>query len=67
MASADPNIVIAVVGNKLDLAEESPQLRQVRKEDAERFVKSQHLKYYETSAKKNINVDDVFLSLLKGI
>ena len=40
------NIVVALVGNKVDLDN-----RQVKKEEADEYAKSLGLKYYEVSAK----------------
>ena len=44
---APPNIVLTLVGNKVDLAEN----RAVKKEEAEEYAKSLGLRYHEVSAK----------------
>ena len=66
-AHADPDIVIMLVGNKLDLCEHDAGLRKVSREEAEAFAKKQRLLYEETSAVENLNVDSAFLRLLKGV
>lgn len=50
---AEPDIVIMLVGNKLDLCEGSsgtPQQRQVQKYQAQNFAKENGLLFMETSA-----------------
>ena len=51
---------IIVCGNKCDLPD-----RQVKKEDAERFCSDVNVKYFETSAKNNINVNETFLEVTR--
>jgi Ras-related protein Rab-5C len=50
------NVVIALAGNKLDLEEH----RAVPKEEVEAYAKEEGIEFFETSAKDNINVDDIF-------
>uniref|UniRef100_A0A8B9TUU3 Ras-related protein Rab-17 n=1 Tax=Anas platyrhynchos TaxID=8839 RepID=A0A8B9TUU3_ANAPL len=52
-------IVIALVGNKTDLAEE----REVPTEEGEEFARSRSLLFAETSAKSNHQVKDVFMAV----
>ncbi|XP_035421982.1 ras-related protein Rab-17 [Cygnus atratus] len=52
-------IVIALVGNKTDLAEE----REVPAEEGEEFARSRSLLFTETSAKSNHQVKDVFMAV----
>ena len=52
--------MISLVGNKIDL-----ENRQVSKEEAEEFAKSQGLQYYEVSAKQNIGIESLFRSIAK--
>ena len=59
----DKKSVIYLVGNKIDLADK----REVTKEEAENFAKKENIKYIETSAVKNMNVTDVFTSLINNI
>ena len=51
-----------VVGNKLDL-----ENREVDKERIEKFCEEKNLKYFETSARNNINVRRMFKELAKLI
>merc|ERR1719401_527840 len=52
----NPNIVVALVGNKMDLGEQ----RQVPLETAEAFAQREGLLFQETSAKTGKNVSAVF-------
>ena len=58
--NSDKKCVIYLVGNKIDLADE----RQITKEEAEDFAKKENIKYIETSAIKNMKVNEAFTSLL---
>ena len=49
---APANIVLTLVGNKVDL-----ENRAVKKEEAEDYAKSLGLAYHEVSAKQNIGID----------
>ncbi|TNV77454.1 hypothetical protein FGO68_gene2746 [Halteria grandinella] len=51
---ADPNIVKALVGNKIDLDD-----RVVSTEEAKRLADQHKMPYFETSAKLNKNVDEL--------
>ncbi len=55
-ANAPENTKIIIVGNKSDLEQE----RQVKKEEGENFANNNKVRFYETSAKDNINVITVF-------
>ena len=55
------NTIIILFGNKCDLDSEE---REVQKEEAEEFAKSNNLVYFETSAKKNINIKEGFEKIL---
>ncbi|NWI19481.1 RAB17 protein, partial [Crypturellus soui] len=52
-------IVIALVGNKTDLAAE----REVPAEEGEEFAKNKNLLYMETSAKSNYQVNELFTAV----
>ncbi|NXA39177.1 RAB17 protein, partial [Eudromia elegans] len=52
-------IVIALVGNKTDLAAE----REVTAEEGEEFAKSRNLLFMETSAKSNYQVNELFTAV----
>ena len=56
---ASPNIVIALVGNKLDLE----QKRTVSTDDAQAYAEDNNLLYMETSAKSGINVNEIFVAI----
>lgn len=53
---ADPSIVIALCGNKLDLAER----RQVTQEEAQKYAEEEGLMWGETSAKSGEGVATIF-------
>ena len=52
-----------LVGNKIDLENE----RQISKEEAEKMASSYSLKYFETSAKENIGINEFMLNLITDI
>jgi small GTP-binding protein len=64
---AEPDIVIMLVGNKLDLCEQAPQSRQVSREMASSFAKQQNLLFMEASAIQDYNVRDCFETLVQEI
>jgi small GTP-binding protein len=53
------NIIVVIVGNKVDLI----QKRVVNKENAKNYADQKGFMYYETSAKDNVGVFDVFDSI----
>ncbi|XP_953567.1 small GTPase (Rab11) [Theileria annulata] len=59
----DPNMIIALVGNKSDLT----HLREVTFEDGERYARSNNLLFFETSCLNNENIDTTFGELLNLI
>ena len=61
---AEPDIVIMLVGNKLDMCEKNPLERKVSSERAMEFAKSNGLHFMETSAYADVNVRDVFEMLV---
>jgi hypothetical protein len=61
-----PNSITFLIGNKLDLVETSPNLRQVPFEEAELFAKENKLELLETSAFSNKNVSEFLDSLVES-
>ena len=55
--NGDQNIIFNVVGNKVDLYE----IEQIKEEDAKSFADSINAGFYLTSAKSNVNIDDLFI------
>ncbi|XP_068877540.1 ras-related protein Rab-17 [Aphelocoma coerulescens] len=56
-------IVIALVGNKTDLAAE----REVTTEEGEEFAQTKGLLFMETSAKSNHQVNDIFMCIVQEL
>ena len=55
----NPNIVIALAGNKTDLSIK----RKVQAEDAEAYAKEAGIMFMETSAKTVSNVNELFIAI----
>ncbi|KAI0013718.1 ras-domain-containing protein [Xylariaceae sp. FL0662B] len=79
---ASPGIVIALVGNKLDLTndsdsgqadsegaegEESGDARKISTEEAQSYAEEESLLFFETSAKTGYNVTEVFTAIANAI
>ena len=64
---AGEDIIILLAGNKLDLVHRSAEARQVSREEAEKFAKSNGMLFKETSAYENENIGESFQELLKGM
>lgn len=64
--SAEPDLIIMLVGNKVDLVKSNPAMRKVSREEAMRFAQEHNLLFEETSAVLALNVIDVFEKLLQG-
>ncbi|OJT08460.1 Ras-related protein Rab-5B [Trametes pubescens] len=60
---ADPSIVIALCGNKLDLAAR----RQVSQEEAKKYAEEEGLMWGETSAKSGEGVSEIFNAIAKKL
>jgi len=56
---ADSNIIISLVGNKVDLAEH----RAVSVQDAQSYADDNGILFIETSAKTAVNVNELFVSI----
>ncbi|KAE9607474.1 putative small GTPase superfamily, P-loop containing nucleoside triphosphate hydrolase [Lupinus albus] len=57
------DMVVILVGNKCDLV----QTREVEKEQGKGFAETEGLCFMETSALKNLNVEEVFLQMITKI
>lgn len=71
---ASPGIVIALVGNKVDLAgtpddedEENENRRTISTSEAKAYADEENLLFYETSAKTGENVQAVFEAIANAI
>ena len=64
---ADPDIVIMLVGNKLDLCEQNPQARVVSRETGAKFAYENGLLFEETSALTVVKVTEVFDVLVQSV
>jgi Ras-related protein Rab-5C len=79
---ASPGIVIALVGNKLDLTndgsgnggdaedagvEDSGDARKITTEEAKTYAEEESLLFFETSAKTGYNVTEVFTAIANAI
>lgn len=60
---ADPNITKVLVGNKIDLEED----RKVTYEDARTLADQHKMRYFETSAKLNKNIDELMQYLMEKV
>ncbi|EER08226.1 Rab11b, putative [Perkinsus marinus ATCC 50983] len=65
--NAEPDIVILLVGNKIDLVEKDSSTRQVTTEEATVFAKQSGLFFAEASAVSSVNVKFIFENLLQEI
>lgn len=65
--NGEPNIVIMLVGNKVDLAEKDPTARQVDFSAAADFARRQKLLFKEASAVTNFNVKQLFELLAQEV
>ncbi|XP_076816523.1 ras-related protein Rab-13-like [Clavelina lepadiformis] len=60
---ADDDAKVILVGNKIDINDK----RRVGKQEGLKFAKERGLKFFETSATGNINVADIFTTLVADI
>ncbi|KAJ1019941.1 hypothetical protein NDA16_004222 [Ustilago loliicola] len=61
---ADPNIIIALAGNKADLASTR---RAIPAEEAEKYAQEEGLLFLETSAKDSSNVSELFTMIARKL
>ncbi|KAJ3450025.1 ras-related protein rab-5c [Anaeramoeba flamelloides] len=59
----DPDVRIALVGNKIDLVEE----RVIEKEKGQEYAEKNGLMFFETSAKTSENVDKLFIEMTQQL
>jgi GTPase SAR1 family protein len=59
----DPNVVIALAGNKADMKER----RAVEADEAKDYAKENNLIYMDTSAKTNLNVKEIFAAIGESV
>ncbi|POR38083.1 Ras-related protein RABB1b [Tolypocladium paradoxum] len=65
---AEPDIVVILVGNKADLAQQEDNKREVTREEAEEWAKRNGvMEYVETSAKSGENVERAFMRVAERI
>ncbi len=60
---ADPNIAKVLVGNKMDMEAD----RIVSTAEAKKIATEHHLEYFETSAKDNINIQEVMEYIMNQV
>ena len=65
--NAESNLVIMIVGNKLDIVTKNPSKREVTRERAESFAKNNGFLFDEVSALSNIKIKESFEYLLETI
>ena len=64
---ADPDIIIMLVGIKLDILNDTEANRKISKEEAENFANNNNLLFRETSSFLGENGGEVFEGLLQNI
>eukprot|EP00826_Nyctotherus_ovalis_P065494 TRINITY_DN962_c0_g4_i2.p1 TRINITY_DN962_c0_g4~~TRINITY_DN962_c0_g4_i2.p1 ORF type:complete len:199 (-),score=55.75 TRINITY_DN962_c0_g4_i2:140-736(-) len=65
-ANAEPDIVVMLVGNKVDICNDDASARQVAKEEARSFAAQEGILFEETSAVQSINVKSAFETLMES-
>lgn len=63
---AEPDLIIMLVGNKIDLVNKDASARKVSKEECKRLAIENNLLFLETSAFEGTNIISVFEDLLNG-
>jgi GTPase SAR1 family protein len=63
---AEPDCLISLVGNKLDLVEKDEDKREVPYQEAKNFADENKLFFIETSALVNLQVNEAFENLIEG-
>ena len=57
---ADDNVAKILVGNKVDMASD----RKISEEQAQQMAAQNNMKYFEASAKENININELMEELM---
>ncbi len=65
--NAEPDCVIYLVGNKMDLVQSGEATRNVTSEEAKSFANENKLYYIETSAYSDYKVNEAFEGLIESI
>ena len=65
--NAEPDVVVVLVGNKVDVCEDNPRAREVTQEEAQKLATANRAFFEETSATRDINVKDTFYNLMQRI
>lgn len=65
-AQAEPNLIIMLVGNKIDLCQGNTSIQRVPTEDGKRLAMEYNMLFEETSALTSLNVTNAFERLLEG-
>ncbi len=63
----EPDCVVMLIGNKVDLCDRNDKKREVPIEEAKNYAKENNLMFYETSAYSNLGVNECFEDLLQEI
>ena len=63
MEKKNMHIPVIVIGNKIDMEE----AREIKRENAEKFAGESNYKYFETSAKTGVGVDDAIRELVNQV
>lgn len=64
---AEPDLIILIVANKIDLVNKDPSMRRVSREEGQKLAVENDLLYIEASALEGININNAFEELLNGI
>lgn len=59
---SDSDVSVVIVGTKIDMDD-----RAIQPAEGERLAKTHDVKFFETSSKENINIDEAFLTLATEI
>ena len=63
----EPDCVVMLIGNKVDLTDKKDKKREVSFEEAQEFANENKLMFYETSALSSYKVNECFEDLLQEI